>query len=108
MTSREDNHIIPPCQIMQQYFLLGYMPLSLFVHILLGLSFATFSQTKLGFSNNNLQKHILFQESFEPPGDGEPKDTSGAGSRKGLRYTQNEQPIQAFIMLQHICSQNLQ
>ncbi len=67
---------------MQKYFLLGFMPLSISMHILLGFSFATCAQAKLGLQNNDLQKQLVFQESFEPPGDGEPKETSGAGSRK--------------------------
>ncbi|KYC42638.1 hypothetical protein WA1_14925 [Scytonema hofmannii PCC 7110] len=58
------------------------MPLNISMHILLGFSFATCAQAKLELQNNNLQKHIVFQESFEPPGEGEPRETSGAGSRK--------------------------
>ncbi|WP_407900014.1 hypothetical protein [Scytonema sp. NUACC26] len=71
------------------------MPLSISVHTLLGFSFATCAQPKLELSNSDFQKQIVFQESFDPPGDGEPKDTSGAGSRHGFRCYQNEQTILA-------------
>lgn len=89
--------------MMQKYFLLGFMPLSITVHILLGFSFvlgfsfATCAQSKSESSNNDLQKQIVFQESFEPPGDGEPKDTSGAGSRSEFRCSKNEQPIKPLM-----------
>jgi hypothetical protein len=42
---------------------------------------------------------ILFEENFEPPGDGQPDDTSSAGSRNGLKCEQdkNTQTIQAIM-----------
>ncbi|MUG93657.1 hypothetical protein F7734_15010 [Scytonema sp. UIC 10036] len=83
------------------------MPLSIFVPILLGFSSTTCTQSKLRFPNNDWQKQIVFQETFEPPGDGEPKDTAGAGSRKGLSCFPNEQSMKTLIRWQRICTQKL-
>ena len=40
---------------------------------------------------------ITFWNGFEPPGDGAPEDTSGAGSRDGLACNANEPPIRALM-----------
>ncbi|MDB9527526.1 DUF928 domain-containing protein [Oscillatoria sp. CS-180] len=40
---------------------------------------------------------IVFNSDFEPPGTGQPRDTSGAGSRDGNRCSASEDPIQAFM-----------
>jgi Domain of Unknown Function (DUF928) len=47
----------------------------------------------------SLREHILFEENFEPPGDGQPDDTSSAGSRTGLKCEQDEdkQAIHAIM-----------
>ncbi|MEC4884682.1 MAG: DUF928 domain-containing protein [Scytonema sp. PMC 1070.18] len=51
-------------------------------------------------------KHILFlerfsQRSFIPPGQGKPKDTSGAGSRNGLSCSPEEPQIQPIMPKQN-------
>lgn len=42
-------------------------------------------------------EQVIFQENFEPPGDGKPKDTVGAGSRDSLKCSQDEQPIRPLM-----------
>jgi Domain of Unknown Function (DUF928) len=46
-----------------------------------------------GFSSNP----IVFQEHFEPPGDGEPESTVGAGSRDSLSCSKEELPIHVLM-----------
>ncbi len=47
----------------------------------------------------NLPQRIVFQDSFDPPGDGKPKDTSSAGSRG--RCSPDAQPIQPLMPKQN-------
>ncbi|GAB1544363.1 DUF928 domain-containing protein [Scytonema sp. NUACC21] len=83
--------------MIKKYILLGFVPLGLSSYILLGFSYTALAQPKLESRTTSVQKDLIFQESFEPPGDGEPKDTSGAGSRDGMRCSKNEQPIRPLM-----------
>jgi hypothetical protein len=54
------------------------------------------AQSTVGVENR-LPERLVFQESFQPPKDPEPKKTSSSGSRDGLRCSPNEQPIQPLM-----------
>lgn len=41
----------------------------------------TFTPPELIFSSTNVRNEVIFHDNFDPPGDPEPKKTSGAGSR---------------------------
>ena len=55
------------------------------------------AQPKLGSNRNSLWEEIVFQDSLEPPGDPEPKDTKGSGSRDGSKCSTQEQNIKALM-----------
>jgi hypothetical protein len=55
------------------------------------------AQPQLRTKNTSVPGRLVFQEDFDPPGDGEPKGTSGAGSRSGDRCAQNEMPIRPLM-----------
>ena len=55
------------------------------------------AESKLENRSATLPKQLVFQEDFNPPGDGKPKDTSSGGSRDGLRCSQKEQSIQPLM-----------
>ena len=40
-----------------------------------------FAQSKFSSEDKSLSEEIVFQTSLEPPGEPEPKDTKGSGSR---------------------------
>ena len=73
--------------------------LTLFISLELGLPLGlpAQAQSSLETRSATLTEQILFDKDFEPPGDKEPKDTSGAGSRDGLKCSQDEQPIRALM-----------
>lgn len=73
------------------------LPLTLSLGFLVTPSLPTHAQSKLGIRSASIPQRIIFQENFEPPGEGEPQDTSGAGSRDGLRCSQDEQPIRPLM-----------
>ncbi len=58
-------------------------------------------RSRLDTPSESLRERIFFEENFEPPGDGQPDDTSSAGSRTGLKCTQDEQPIRAIMPRQN-------
>lgn len=45
----------------------------------------------------NLSKQLIFQESFDPPGSGQPPKTASGGSRDGRKCFPNESPIQPLM-----------
>lgn len=75
--------------------MLKLLVFSLSVGILLTLP--TQAESKLENRSVTLSKQLVFQEDFNPPGKGTPKDTSSGGSRDGLRCSQKEQPIQPLM-----------
>lgn len=75
--------------------MLKFLVLSLSVGILLALPAQ--AESKLENKSVSLPKQLVFEEDFDPPGDGKPKDTSSGGSRDGLRCSQNEQSIQPLM-----------
>ncbi len=58
--------------------------------ILLVVTFPAQGQLRLENNTVSFPKEIIFQDSFEPPGDPEPKDTKGAGSRDGNKCSAND------------------
>ncbi|MDY6782502.1 MAG: DUF928 domain-containing protein [Cyanobacteriota bacterium] len=76
-----------------------------FLAYLIGFVFLELSLVRLpvlaqspGNANNSIAEDaIAFDENFDPPGDGEPEDTVGAGSRDGTRCLPEEQPIRAIM-----------
>lgn len=75
--------------------MLKLLVFSLSVGILLTLP--TQAESKLENRSVTLPKQLVFQENFDPPGNGTPKDTSSGGSRDGLRCSQNKQSIQPLM-----------
>ena len=78
-------------------YLLRILPLTLSVPLFLTLSLPALAQPELENRSTTLPESIIFQENFEPPGNGEPENTSGAGSRDGLRCSPDEQPIRPLM-----------
>ncbi|MEO1431264.1 MAG: DUF928 domain-containing protein [Cyanobacteria bacterium J06633_8] len=60
-------------------------------------SFPTQAQSTSFSKNNSLPEEIVFQDSFTPPGEPEPKDTKGSGSRDGGKCSPNEQKIKPLM-----------
>ncbi|MEL6462762.1 MAG: DUF928 domain-containing protein [Cyanobacteria bacterium J06621_15] len=56
-----------------------------------------FAQSKFPSKDNSLTSEIVFQDSLEPPGDPEPKDTKGSGSRDGKKCSPQEQDIKPLM-----------
>ena len=48
-------------------------------------------------SQTNSPDRLIFEENFNPPGDGQPPKTSGAGSRDGGKCSVDESPIQPLM-----------
>ena len=57
----------------------------------------TQAQSRLGSNANSLSKEIVFQDAFEPPGEPEPKETKGSGSRDGGKCSPSEQKIKPLM-----------
>ncbi|MEM7712293.1 MAG: DUF928 domain-containing protein [Cyanobacteria bacterium P01_A01_bin.68] len=55
------------------------------------------AQSRLGKNGNSYEKDIVFVESFQPPGDPEPKDTKGSGSRDGSKCSAQEKAIKPLM-----------
>lgn len=60
-------------------------------------SLPTLAQSRLGNNSNSLSKEIVFQDSFTPPGEPEPKETKGSGSRDGGKCSPEEQKIKPLM-----------
>ena len=63
--------------------------------LILGLSTPVKSQ--LTNKTLSVPERIIFQENFEPPGDGQPTETSSAGSRRSDQCSFEELPIQTLM-----------
>ena len=77
--------------------LFKFLTLTLSVELLLNPALPAQAQLELGIRSTTLPERLIFQDNFDPPGDGEPKDSSGAGSRDGLRCSPEEQPIRPLM-----------
>lgn len=55
------------------------------------------AQSRLGNNGNSYKEDIVFLESFQPPGEPEPKDTKGSGSRDGDKCSAQEQAIKPLM-----------
>lgn len=60
-------------------------------------SFAPQSHSVLEAREVVSSKQIVFQENFDPPGDGQPQDSAGAASRDGMKCSTDKQPIQPLM-----------
>lgn len=78
------------------YYFLRFLNLSLLILITI-YSLPTQAQSRLGNNSNFLSKEIVFLDSFEPPGEPEPKDTKGSGSRDDGKCFSNEQKIKPLM-----------
>lgn len=71
--------------------------LSLSIILLLTLGFPAQVKSEVEVRETKTPQQQIFQDNFDPPGDGKPKDTVGAGSRDGLMCSQDEQPIRPLM-----------
>jgi hypothetical protein len=55
------------------------------------------ANSNLKAQTTNLPKRLIFLENFNPPGNGQPPETSGAGSRDGRKCAVDESPIQPLM-----------
>lgn len=78
------------------YYLLRFFNISLSIVILI-YTLPTQAQSRLGSNDNSLSKEIVFQDSFIPPGEPEPKDTKGSGSRDDGKCSPSEQKIKPLM-----------
>ncbi len=77
-------------------YLLAFLTIGLFLEMLLIPRLPAQAQLELKTQSYTSQR-IIFNEDFEPPTNGGPKDSTGAGSRDGQRCSQNEQQIRALM-----------
>ncbi len=82
---------------MNSFHLFKFLTLALSVELLLIADLPAQAQLELETRSSTLPERLVFQENFDPPGDGEPKDSSGAGSRDGLRCSPEEQQIRPLM-----------
>ncbi|MDY7013469.1 MAG: DUF928 domain-containing protein [Cyanobacteriota bacterium] len=75
---------------------LWYLSWGLFLELSL-LSLPVLAQSQWNAKNSIADAAIAFEENFDPPGDGEPQDTVGAGSRDGGRCLPDEKPMRAIM-----------
>lgn len=64
---------------------------------LLSMGFPAQGKSEVEVREPNTPERLIFQENFDPPGDGKPRDTVGAGSRSGSKCVQDEQQIQPLM-----------
>ncbi len=81
---------------MNSTHLFKFLVLSLCLQALLAPGLAALAQSKLE-TKRALSEGIVFQDNFDPPGDGKPKGSSGAGSRDALKCPEDAQPIRALM-----------
>ncbi|MBH8573159.1 hypothetical protein I8752_09045 [Nostocaceae cyanobacterium CENA369] len=70
---------------MKASFLLRLFALCSILEFLLNLSFATPAKSEIKIQSVTLPEWVVFDKDFNPPGQGEPKDSSGAGSRSRFK-----------------------
>lgn len=73
-----------------------FLTFSLLSELLLLPGLAVTAQSQLE-SRHTLPEGIIFQENFNPPGDDKPKGSSGAGSRDGLKCSEDAQAIRPLM-----------
>lgn len=78
------------------YYTLKFLNFSLSI-LTLTYTLPGFAQSKFSGKDNSLTSEIVFQDSLEPPGDPEPKDTKGSGSRDGKKCFPQEQDIKPLM-----------
>lgn len=76
--------------------LFNFFVLTLCWQPLLWTGLPSLAQSKLE-TKYALSERIIFQESFDPPGDDKPKGSSGAGSRNALKCPQDTQSIRPVM-----------
>lgn len=70
---------------MKASFLLRLFTLCSTIEFLLNLSLATPAKSEIQIKSVTLPEWVVFDKDFNPPGQGKPKDSSGAGSRSRLK-----------------------
>jgi hypothetical protein len=80
---------------------LKFLSLGLFIELLLIFGFPYQVKSEVEVREIATPERMIFQENFDPPGDGKPKDTVGAGSRDNLKCSQDEQPIRSLMPKQN-------
>ncbi|MCJ8280358.1 MAG: DUF928 domain-containing protein [Rivularia sp. ALOHA_DT_140] len=78
----------------------SYLLKSLNLNLLLAItvsSLAAQAQPQFGNNPNPLSEIIIFQDALEPPGDPEPEDTKGSGSRDEEKCSNQEQNIKILM-----------
>ena len=78
------------------YYLLKFLNLSLLIAVTI-YTLPALAQSRLGNNGNSLSEEIVFQDTFVPPGEPEPKDSKGSGSRDGKKCSPNEQQIKPLM-----------
>lgn len=73
------------------------LSLGLFFQLFLWEASAIAQSTPLSKQPVQLSEQVVFQENFEPPGEGAPEDTSGAGSRDGWGCSPEEPALRAIV-----------
>ncbi|OKH34559.1 hypothetical protein NIES2101_38760 [Calothrix sp. HK-06] len=81
---------------MNLYYISKLIIICLCLNILIG-SLFTLAQSELAYNSTYLPDEVVFHENFDPPGEPEPKTTSGAGSRDIQRCGQDEAPIKPLM-----------
>lgn len=77
------------------YSISKLLTIGLSLSILIGGLF-TYAESEL-VTNSTIPDKVVFQENFDPPGEPQPKTTSGAGSRDSQRCSFEEEPIKPLM-----------
>lgn len=74
---------------MKASFLLRLFTLCSTIEFLLSPSLAAPARSEIKIKSITLPEWVVFDKNFNPPGEGQPKDSSGAGSRSRRKISQN-------------------
>lgn len=72
------------------------------IEILLTLSLPAIVWSQSKTRSATLPEKLIFQDDFDPPGTGKPKDTFGAGSRNEVGCFQEKQPVSRLMIEENI------
>jgi hypothetical protein len=82
---------------MKMNYFFQILTVGLSTKLLLTLCLPTLAKSVLKTENTSILERIIFQENFNPPGQGKPKKSSSAGTRNGLRCSRQEETIQSLM-----------
>ena len=88
--------------LMLKKYLYTLWLICLTVEILLKLSLPTEAWSQSKTRSTTLPERLIFQDDFDPPGRGKPKDTSGAGSRNEVGCFQEKQPVSPLMIKENM------